>query len=487
MAEIRMLQKQELLPALHLVWDVFAEDIAPLYTPDGVAEFQKFIKYENMLPMFERQEIIFFGAFDNGELCGIMAVKSTGHICLFFVKKECQGKGIGRMLFGAVCNYCTNWLRVSRITVNASPNAAVKYQHMGMQQIDAEQNINGIRYVPMAMFLNTPDAQEAQQKKNHTGLIIGGIIAAVLLVLLITFAGAKLIKNLYEQTEKTLENNIEGWDEEDPMNPDSPLWDERDNYGDDSGDSEGTGASGVTAIPEYIAEDLSYEISEDAYTYTDDEKQSTIISFDVKYPKIQGLDKEIQKKINDEIKSCAMTMVDKIYNHPSEEVKEKVLGASNPMLTSYVTYKVCYANDELISIIFENEGTEGSQDDYYHHLYTLNIGIKDGKVYEVKDIIKLDDNFIQQWLEVMRDEAGENNLLSELSEEDMKNTLGGKDIDGNYVVNFFVDKDGIEIGYDFNYGVGDPNNLGYSWVTAPFTFKEIESYEADKEFWGYLR
>ena len=49
--EIRILNQQEILPALHLVWEVFAEETAPRYTPEGVAEFQKFIKYENLLPI----------------------------------------------------------------------------------------------------------------------------------------------------------------------------------------------------------------------------------------------------------------------------------------------------------------------------------------------------------------------------------------------------------------------------------------------------
>ena len=44
---VRILEAQEILPALHLVWDVFAADVAPYYEPAGVAEFQKFIKYEN--------------------------------------------------------------------------------------------------------------------------------------------------------------------------------------------------------------------------------------------------------------------------------------------------------------------------------------------------------------------------------------------------------------------------------------------------------
>ena len=104
--EIRMLQQYELLPALHLVWDVFADEIAPSYTPEGVAEFQKFIKYDNIYTMCQRREIFFFGAFQGTELCGTIAVKNDGHISLFFVRKQYRGKGIGRMLFQCVYNYC---------------------------------------------------------------------------------------------------------------------------------------------------------------------------------------------------------------------------------------------------------------------------------------------------------------------------------------------------------------------------------------------
>ena len=33
---------------------------------------------------------------------------------------------------------------------------------------------------------------------------------------------------------------------------------------------------------------------------------------------------------------------------------------------------------------------------------------------------------------------------------------------------FFLDRDGIEIGLNFNYPPEDSHDLGYSWVTAPF-------------------
>ena len=104
----------------------------------------------------------------------------------------------------------------------------------------------------------------------------------------------------------------------------------------------------------------------------------------------------------------------------------------------------------------------------------------------MKDIVNLDDGFVEEWLEIMRDEAGYVNFLAELDEEDMIKTLGGESIDGNYVANFFVDKDGIEIGYDLNYVSGDPADLKFVWVTAPFTFEQITPYEKDKEFWKFF-
>ena len=485
--EVRILQKQEILPALHLVWEVFAEDVAPSYPPEGVAEFQKFIKYDNILSLWQKQEIIFFGAFENETLCGTIAVKRAGHICLFFVKKGCQGKGIGKLLYNEVYSYCAKVLRVGRMTVNAAPDAVLIYQRLGMRQTGPEKQVNGISFVPMETFVN-PDKSANGAERKRTGLIIAGIVAGVVFMVLLIAAGIFLVKNIYNETKNITKgeigNGIEGWDDEDPMNPDSPLWEDRGDS--DSQDSQGSGSGGSAAIPADIAANLKYEIKEDSYSFTDDEKQSTLIEFDVKYPKLDGLDKKVQDKINKVIKDCAMETVDEIYNDPSEEFKEKILGTQNPMLVSQVTYKVCYASNDFISILFEDAGTKGSQDDYYQHLRTLNIGIKDGKVYEVKDIINLDDEFIEEWLDVMRDETGNGQFLSELSKEEMKETLSGKSIDGNYVVNFFFDEDGIEIGYDLNYASGDSNDQGYVWVTAPFTYGEIEYYEKNDDFWAFF-
>lgn len=492
--EIQMLRRQELLPALHLVWEVFAEDIADTYTPEGVAEFQKFIKYENMLPQMLDGRIVFFGAFEEGSLQGVLAARREGHICLFYVRKSCQGKGMGRKLFTETVNFFSRMPGISRLTVNAAPGAADKYEHMGMRRLDAEQERNGIRYVPMEMALYKQNAQYAAvymqpgKENKHTGLLIGGIIGGIFLMIVFMAAGVMVMKGAYDRTKDSFGNQAEQWDD-DPMAPDSPLWDERGKYGDEGEEDSGTQipqSSGVAAIPEYIADDLSYEIEDKNYTFSDEERKTTIINFDVKYPEIQGLDAQTGAKVNEEIKKCAMSTVDKIYENPSAEFKEKMLGIKTPILASVVTYKVCYASNDFISIVFDDISAEGDPSKTINHLRTLNIGIKDGKIYQVKDIVNLDGKFVEEWLDVMREETGEVNFLAELDEDDMIKTLSGESIDGNYAVNFFVDKEGIEIGYDLNYVSGDPADLGYEWVTAPFTFEEMKPYQKDKEFWKFF-
>ena len=68
--EIRMLQQPELLPALRLVWEVYADTIAPASTPEGVASFQKFIKYDYISQLWQRGQLVFFGAFEGN--CAVL-------------------------------------------------------------------------------------------------------------------------------------------------------------------------------------------------------------------------------------------------------------------------------------------------------------------------------------------------------------------------------------------------------------------------------
>ena len=486
---IRVLQEHELLPALHLVWEVFVQDVAPSYTPEGVAEFQKFIKYDNICPMFQNRQMIFFGAYDNaGQLCGVIAFKvpgaegtqqgiynMTAHISMFYVKKELQGKGIGKQLYQTVYNYAAGQLHANKLTVNAAPGAVQKYIHMGMRQTAEEQIVNGIRFVPMECYVIAGLVQPAG-KKNNTPIIVAIVIGCVLGLALLIYGGYRLGKAVVSDYNGH-DHYYDDYDD---------YYDDYDNDYDDYDDDYDDDLSGLDAVPTHIESSLSYELGEGEYSYSDDSKVETMIKFEVEYPTVSGLsDSEVEKKVNESLKRVALDTVDKIYDNPSDEIKERVLGADRPVLISYVDYTICYASEDLLSVAYEDYSYQGSTNDYCQYLRTCNINLKDGTVYEVKDIVNLNDEFLDAWLQSMRSEAEDDSFLSELDKEQMKKALEGDSLDGVYVVNFFADEDGIEIGFDFNYKEGDDNNSGYVWVTAPFSYDEIEKYQKDCDFWSF--
>ena len=184
--EIKILQMPEILPALHLVWEVFAEEIMPACKPEGVESFRKFVKYDYISKIWQEGKLVFFGAFEGGEMCGTLAVRPDGHIALFFEKKQRQGRGVGRQLFQSVYLFCRNQLKVSRITVNAEPKAVEKYIHLGMHVVSDVCERDGMTYVPMEMSID--DGMPVQKKKSKAPWIALGIYAAFLIFILIITA-----------------------------------------------------------------------------------------------------------------------------------------------------------------------------------------------------------------------------------------------------------------------------------------------------------
>ena len=472
--------QKEISPALHLAWEVFVQDVAPSYTPEGVGEFQKFIQYENMMQKYQNKELFFFGAFERNVLVGMIAANKEGHICLFFVKKENQGHGIGRALFRAICNYCVQVYGVNLITVNAAPGSVEKYRRFGMIQVREEEEKHGIRSIPMELqVINS--RQFTQPKQTSKGVIIAAVVLGAVLLIGAIAGMIALSVNIYKGiVEESVTIEIPADEEEfpDSVEPKEDFAEEEETQEED--------ATGIEAISPYIDENLSYEIEEEIYTNPEQAGQTVYLDLKVKYPKLSGLDSKVADEINEIIKECAMKTVDEIYLNPSDEMKEKVLEEDYPVLVSYVEYKVCYANDEFISIMFQDDNFKGSTEEYNSDLRTINIRLEDGKVYEVKDIIEIDNAFIDEWLQVMQEETGDSSFLSELSRKEMKKALSGDSMDDVYVVNFFVSDGEIEIGFDLNYPDDSSAYSQYAWVTAPFEFTNINKYALDSSFWNDL-
>ena len=147
--DIRNLEQADLKQAMDLVWQVFCVFEAPEYTEEGVGTFSDFIELDAMRQRLADKDMLLYGCYEKQTLLGVLAAKPTGHISLFFVRQECQGRGVGRALFEKHLQYARQ-TRVSSITVNSSPYAVPIYGKLGFRKTGEEQTINGIRFTPMA-------------------------------------------------------------------------------------------------------------------------------------------------------------------------------------------------------------------------------------------------------------------------------------------------------------------------------------------------
>lgn len=257
---IRRLQGKEILDSLHLVWEVFAKNVAPSYTPQGVAEFQKFIKLDHIMGKIQSGDLIMWGAFEGETMCGVIGMRTIGHISLFFVKNEWQRKGVGRMLFAEARRYCAEQRGVLRITVNATPQAVGAYRHLGFNESGIPQTVNGITSVSMEHRIYPSETKQVNKKKSHTGLIVGAIIVGIVLALIVayTFIFGIIFRNAGVRTK------IENRQSTEQYNEGNDIFDE----GMPEEDNEG-----INAITCYEAEDLPYTFSDEIYTYSSRNKK----------------------------------------------------------------------------------------------------------------------------------------------------------------------------------------------------------------------
>jgi GNAT superfamily N-acetyltransferase len=151
---IRRLRIDELPEAMDLVWRVFLEFEAPEYPEEGKGEFKRFIAVDAMAPRVESGERQVWCCEEDGKLVGVLAVRNGNHICLLFVDKAYQRRGIARALFDEASK------GKSSMTVFSSPYAVEAYERLGFVPTDREQLRNGLRFTPMRYEKKKPQGSE---------------------------------------------------------------------------------------------------------------------------------------------------------------------------------------------------------------------------------------------------------------------------------------------------------------------------------------
>ena len=145
MIEIKQLLNNEKDEALLFVKRVFIESEDESYSKEGIETFCNFVDNKKITKSFK-----VYGAFEDNVLKGIIATDSPKkHICLFFVDKVSQGKGIGKKLMSFIIDDNEN----SFITVNSSRYAVPIYKKIGFIKTEEEKEQDGLKFTPMKLVL----------------------------------------------------------------------------------------------------------------------------------------------------------------------------------------------------------------------------------------------------------------------------------------------------------------------------------------------
>ena len=145
MIEIRQLLNNKKDEALLFAKKVYIECKDESYSEQGIETFCKFVDNKEITKSFK-----VYGAFENNILEGLIATDSQKrHICLFFVDKVSQGKGIGKELMRVVVNDNEN----SYITVNSSRYGVPIYEKLGFVKMEEEKERDGLKFTPMKLIL----------------------------------------------------------------------------------------------------------------------------------------------------------------------------------------------------------------------------------------------------------------------------------------------------------------------------------------------
>lgn len=150
---IKNITLADLSEAMLLAKGVFDEFQAPSLSPEGIAEFHKYIEVNRARLRLNTNHFSLM-AIKNKKVVGIIEVRNAKHISLLFVDPNYHNQGIAKKLWTESMKLCkkTN-PNITEFTVLASAYALPVYEKWGFKKTAEEQIKNGIRCYPMKLTL----------------------------------------------------------------------------------------------------------------------------------------------------------------------------------------------------------------------------------------------------------------------------------------------------------------------------------------------
>ena len=304
------------------------------------------------------------------------------------------------------------------------------------------------------------------QKKQHTGLIVGIVIAIIVLFLIAVFALASKAVNLLSEKEKEdLRQDVYEFDDDDRYDIDDFLYDDDEfhydddydydydddtfGYDDDSDYFYDYNDDRYYTLHDEIRDDLSYGVE---FSGLDYETEYENVYIAVSMPVVLGDDVTNLATINEEIQREANEVVEFFEEEYESHIKEDEDAYFEVVLEPYVAYM----DEDKLSIVYDERIYTDTVSGVC--LICVNVDMKNGVVLDNEDILSINDDFTVDFRTRSDEQNGEIDTLSYMTDQQITNYFTSD----NLIV-FYTPK-GMEIGFNYEEG----------WVTV--TYEEYEQY-----------
>ena len=164
----------------------------------------------------------------------------------------------------------------------------------------------------------------------------------------------------------------------------------------------------------------------------------------VEYPILSGIDGEQTEAINKTLYDIAMEKVNYWHLTPNEEVK--ALQEEYSIYSSDVHCNVDFHSQYLLSVGFQ-EAYAPVSPVYYVHMTQrcANINLMTGEQYQLADIFKIDDSFMELWCKQLEADGNYDGVIT--NDEDVRETFAAwflgedKEAEESYIFTPFFYKD----------------------------------------------
>ena len=151
--EIRELEYEDLEEASKVLWKSFYEAEKHNFSLRGMEKVRDATSPVSLSMSTVDGMIALYGAFENGALCGVGALRRGNHVLLLYVRPDHWRRGFGSALLRHMEELCAP----GRITVNSSDPAVPFYEAHGYAVTGPRRVEDDYIFTPMEKYKPVPE------------------------------------------------------------------------------------------------------------------------------------------------------------------------------------------------------------------------------------------------------------------------------------------------------------------------------------------